>query len=125
MEDSGHLSQIGYTSGARSKRELGWAKNVIHKMSQDEKSRLDYESASVFAMFWNMCRTKLPTEIIDDFDNFFQKTKAPRMNTSKELMEEEGKYTINDTQRSHTFHGVKMAPPCGFFGVNYSRYGFA
>lgn len=71
-------------------------------------------------MFWSMCRTRLPQEIIGDFDDFLETTEIPRMEPSKELGTT-GVYTISDTQDYHTFYGVKMPPPCGYFGVNYSR----
>lgn len=44
------------------------------------------------------------------------------MNSSGDLFEVTGAYTISDTKLEHTFYGVKMPPPCGYFGVNYSRY---
>jgi len=82
---------------------------------------LNYESASVFAMFWNMCWTRFPVEVIDDFDDFLQKTEVPRMNSSGDLLEDTGAYTISDLKHQHTFYGVKLPPPCGYCGVNYSR----
>jgi hypothetical protein len=110
--------QIGYTSGTRSNQSLGWARK---KLPPDCVDDLNYESALVFAMFWNMCWTRLSMEVLDNFDNFLEETEIPRLNPdgSKDIS---GTYTISNSQVRHTFYGMKMPPPCGYFGVNYFRY---
>ena len=69
-----------------------------------------------------MCRTHLPEDVIKDFDDFFKETEVPRMDSSGNKSGSHGTYTVSDTKYEHTFNGVEMPPPCGYFGVNYSRY---
>ena len=60
---------------------------------------------------------QLPQEVIVDFNKYLAGSQIMRMDPSKEA----GKYTICDEESKVTFHDVEMAPPAGFFGVNYAR----
>jgi len=114
---------IGYSAGSRSKPQFDWVKNLLsHNLTEEYKTRLDYESSSVFAVFWNMLRNRVPSAIIDDTTNFFNSIGIYRMDAGKRLPSTKGTYMLEIDDTPIEFHGVELAPPTGVFGVNYSRY---
>jgi hypothetical protein len=44
---------------------------------------MDYRSSSIFALFWNLCCDRLPQEVMDDFDNFFDQFNMVWMSSAK------------------------------------------
>jgi hypothetical protein len=114
--------QIGYTCGARSDPELGWARNLLGKPSDEAVTRMMYESSSVFALFWNMVRNQLPEEIVNDFDAWLKEHEMVRMDTKGSQESAQGMYTVELGDMKFEFHGVEMPPPSGVFGTNYTRF---
>jgi hypothetical protein len=116
------LCQIGYTAGARSSPQLGWARNLLSKQAEETASRLMYESSSVFALFWNILRNQLPGEVNHSFEEWLEKTQIVRMDTMGSQDSTEGAYTVKYGEDVYEFHGVDMPPPSGVFGTNYTRF---
>jgi hypothetical protein len=78
LDDPGKLALVGWTSGARSQPALTWAKNLLpaaaKELSFPEKLRqYDFNCSSVYALFWNMIRRRLPEEILVDLKKFVEK----------------------------------------------------
>jgi hypothetical protein len=114
---------MGYSAGALSAPKFDWVKNLLsRKLTEDYKTRLDYESSSAFAVFWNMLRNRVPEEIIKDTTEFCNSIGIYRMDAGKRLSSSEGTYMLEVDGVPIEFHGVELAPPTGVFGVNYSRY---
>ena len=121
LEDPGKLCQIGYTSGARSSPQLGWARNLLRKKDDATVTRLMYECSSVFALFWNLIRNQLPKEVNKDFEGWLRDSQMVRMDTKGAQDTAQGEYTVKYGADEFTFHGVDMPPPSGLIATNYSR----
>lgn len=116
----------GYSAGARSRPCFGWAKNLTRKHSQEEVKSLDYESSSVFALFWNMCKHRLPSSVIDDIEGYMEKTGISRMDGNGLMAADgdpaKGRYTVSaGAGAAFTICEADLAPPTGVFAANYSR----
>ena len=120
--DPGHICQIGYTSGARSKPKLDWARNLLRKISPEDLLDLNYRSSSAFALFWNMLQSRLPTTVIQSFDSFLEETGIPRMDAYKTIGSSNGSYMVSNLNQTYIFHDVPLPPPSGIFTQNYARY---
>jgi hypothetical protein len=84
---------------------------------------MDVSESSAFALIWNMVRSRLPQEILDDFDKFTASTNIKRMDANGLMTDERGGnfYSIVIGEDQFDFHGAELAPPSGVFGKNYSR----
>ncbi|KAI5839353.1 hypothetical protein DFP73DRAFT_613890 [Morchella snyderi] len=122
LEDTGKICQMGYSAGSRSKAGFDWVRNIT-----SQKNRLeDFEhlGSYIFALFWNMCKARLPKPIIDDITGFCNSTLVPRMNyAAKDRANSQilGNYTVRVGDDDIEFDCVPMAPPSGFMAYNYSR----
>lgn len=119
--DPGHVCQIGYTSGARNKPKLDWARNLLRKISQEDLSDLNYRSSSTFALFWNMIHSRLPDQVLHSFNSFLEDTGIHRMDPYCEVGNSEGSYMVSDMDQTYIFHDVPLPPPSGIFVQNYAR----
>ncbi|KAF8054723.1 hypothetical protein FPV67DRAFT_1682217 [Lyophyllum atratum] len=123
-EDPGKLSQVGYTAGSLSQPAFHWARNLVEpKLNASAAAEMDAKSSSVFALLWQMARSRLPKEVIDDFDTFLAKSGIKRMDGSGQMASEgsSGTYSVVVGGTAFDFHDVELAPPTGVFGQNYSR----
>lgn len=123
LEDPGKLCIIGYSAGSRSAPKFDWVKNLLSRnLTEEYKTRIDYEASSAFAVFWNMLRNRVPGSIIKDTTDFCNSIGIYRMDGGKRLSSSEGTYMLEVDGIPIEFHNVELAPPTGVFGVNYSRY---
>ena len=84
-------------------------------------SELAQDTAAVFALFWNLCRSWLPEEIISDIDNFVTADGLPGMDPGPITPAPEGAYSITIEDTTFDFHNVQLAPPMGMMASNYAR----
>jgi hypothetical protein len=84
---------------------------------------MDVNESSAFALVWNMIRSRLPDEILSDFDEFTTRTNIKRMDADGLMTDSAGQtfYSITAGGDNFVFHGAELAPPAGVFGKNYSR----
>ena len=101
---------------------MDWARNIRRKITKSSTADLTYQSSSVFALAWNAFRMQLPEEVMADFNKFLANSGITRMNPSGKKGKKNGEYTIGNAEEKVVFHDVELAPPAGFFGVNYTRY---
>ncbi|KAG6836744.1 hypothetical protein H0H93_003968 [Arthromyces matolae] len=144
-EDTGKLVLMGYSAGSRSKTMFDWVRNITKKMTEDEKARNDMAGSVLFAVAWQLMKSQVPQEVIDDFNDFVSSLGIRRMDrcSEKTSKEEEStgnvhreanvKVTICDTKggrgrlgfamddKEFEFTDVQLAPPSGVVGQNYSR----
>lgn len=129
MEDPGSLVQIGFSAGSRSAPQFDWVRNITNrKLPKGVVDEMDYRSSSIFALFWNLCRDLLPSEIMDDFDAFFDKFNMVRMSSEKGAAKNfidkktpRGEYIVQVGGTEFAFSNAEMAPPAGVCGQNYAR----
>jgi hypothetical protein len=145
LDDPGKLALVGWTSGARSQPCLTWAKNLLpaaaKELSYPEKLRqYDFNCSSVYALFWNMIRRRLPEEILADLKKFVEKIgnaeKPTTMNAHQTTAfwgmplrqpAASGSATTTKDQRFNgtqffQFHQAELAPPQGIVSLNYARF---
>lgn len=85
-------------------------------------SELARDTAAVFALFWNLCRSWLPAEIISDIDKFIAAHSLPAMDPAATTPAQEGSYKVTIGDTDFDFHNVRLAPPMGMMASNYARY---
>lgn len=131
MEDPGSLVQIGFSAGARSVPKFDWVRNITsRKLPAHVIDDMDHRSSSAFALFWNLCRSSLPEEVMEDFDNFFEDCCLPRMHPCNGAAGDPinhsqcmaGDYSIQIGDNKFVFKNAERAPPAGVCGQNYSRF---
>lgn len=84
-------------------------------------SALARDTAAAFAVFWNLCRSWLPDEIICDIDKFVAAHGPPSMDPTATAPAQDGAYTITIGDAAFDFHDVRLAPPMGVMASNYAR----
>lgn len=116
--------QVGFSGGARSKPSFHWARNLLSKTHDLHCLKtFDYSCSSAFALLWNMCSSRLPPSIIDDFNTFLNTTRITRLSNSSDFHGiQEGSYSVPIGDEVVEFKSAELAPPVGFFGMDYARY---
>jgi hypothetical protein len=96
---------------------------VSKKHSPEDKAAMDTTESSAFALVWNMIRSRLPQEILGDFDEFAMRTNIRRMDGNSRMSNQRGEtfYSVAIGEDTFKFHDAELAPPAGVFGKNYSR----
>ncbi|KAF9066655.1 hypothetical protein BDP27DRAFT_1197367, partial [Rhodocollybia butyracea] len=123
-EDAGSIVICGWSAGLRSRTHLDLARNLEskHKLSPSQKSKLQYKSASVFALFWNLVKSLGPAEVVADLEKLVKDNNLYRMDTAIANGGKQHTYTIDvDGGVPLTFHNAELAPPSGVFARNYVR----
>ncbi|KAF9061533.1 hypothetical protein BDP27DRAFT_1235073 [Rhodocollybia butyracea] len=123
-EDAGSIVISGWSAGSRSRMHLDFARNLKSKskLSALEKHELQYKSASVFALFWNLVKSFGPKEVVEDLEEFVKENDLYRMDTSYVQNRKSQTYTIDVGDGVPvTFHNTDLAPPSGVFARNYAR----
>lgn len=84
---------------------------------------MDIAECSAFAIVWNMIHSRLPQEILADFNQFTVATGIKRMDGNGCMADKEGRtvYSVEIGGEKFDFHGAELAPPTGVFGKNYAR----
>ncbi|KAJ3737247.1 hypothetical protein DFJ43DRAFT_987971 [Lentinula guzmanii] len=122
-EDTGGLVLAGWSAGARSTGLFDWCNNLRKKnQSEDSAFALRLRQSSAFAIMWNMCLSGLPDEVLLDYEDWRRRSLIYPMDPAVKFGEEERVITVKYRGEDLKFHNATMAPPCGVFAVNYSRY---
>lgn len=124
--------QIGYSAGARKRPQFHWVRNLLsRKVDQETINDLDKKTSSAFTLLWNLCKIILPSEVIEDFDEFMKREDMVRMGAPEDAATHAigigpavGSYTVNVGDVGFEFHNVEMAPPCGVVAQNYARWAY-
>ncbi|KAF9062029.1 hypothetical protein BDP27DRAFT_1185820, partial [Rhodocollybia butyracea] len=123
-EDAGSIVICGWSAGLRSRTHLDLARNLEskHKLSPSQKGELQYKSASVFALFWNLVKSLGPSVVVADLEDLVKGNNLYRMDTAIANGGKQQTYTIDvDGGVPVTFHNAELAPPSGVFARNYAR----
>ncbi|KAF8228512.1 hypothetical protein L208DRAFT_1291263 [Tricholoma matsutake] len=124
LEDPGKLVQVGYSAGSRSSPKFDWVKNLLSAQHTPEVvEAMNVKASSACAFVWNLICSRLPTEVIEDFERFITDAELVRMDADSLMAEAAGKgvYTVNIGEDQFDFHKVELAPATGVFAENYSR----
>jgi len=127
LDDPGTLSLVGFSAGSRSSPSFGWARNIKQSTFKDKATRqdtieeLNEDTCAAFALFWNLCRSWVPPEVIQDIDTFTLGLGLPPM-APKAQDSHSGDYHITlSNGMAISFSDVRLAPPMGLTANNYAR----
>ena len=124
-EDPGKLVCEGYTPGSRSDPWWDWARNILSKKHSPEFiNGQSMAMSSVFALFYQLMRAVLPSEVLKEYDTWLHENAFPRMDAQGTMRADEdgyGEYYIQKGEKDVVFHHEKLAPPAGVAGANYAR----
>lgn len=124
LEDPGKLIQTGYLAGARSMPAFAWVHNIVRKreLTPEFVASSDFCTSCLFAVFWNICGSRLPPEVMDDIVNFNEQHKLLRMDAGSRVSVQTGHVALDLGTHPIVFHDIELAPACGMLGANYARY---
>jgi hypothetical protein len=80
---------------------------------------LKFDVSAAGAIFYNLCLSCLPSEILDDLHAFAER--IPALNHEKVTLNRQGSYSINLYGQTFSFKNVQLAPPSLMIGTNYAR----
>ena len=127
LDDPGTLSLVGFSAGARSSPSFGWARNIKQSTFQDKTKvqdtieELNEDTCAAFALFWNLCRSWLPDEIINDIDASTLSLGLPPMAPTVQDSHDGGYHITLPDGLTVSFSDVRLAPPMGLTANNYAR----
>ncbi len=76
----GILVQNRVTAGSRNCPASHWANNIRNCNYQANAARrMHYQCSAAFALFWNLCKSIVPDEIMDDFTSYLRGLGIGRM----------------------------------------------
>lgn len=121
-EDPGQLVHFGYTCGSRHRPDVQLATNC-KRISPERHRELNNETQGMAAIGWNMLRSRVPQEIIDDYNDTVVSIGCPRMDMGKTG---DAKFAYRVGGAALTFNaageGLELPPPSGLSAVNYARF---
>ncbi|KAK8848764.1 hypothetical protein PGQ11_015244 [Apiospora arundinis] len=120
-EDPGQLCHFGYTCGSRHQPELRLAtcnKRLNTPARVEHERQLNYRAQGMAGLGWNMLKSRLPDEIIQDYEDVIRRVGAPRM----DMQRKEKNFSFPFHGKSVTFEGLDLPPPSGVCAINYSRF---
>ncbi|KAI1082674.1 hypothetical protein F5B20DRAFT_597631 [Whalleya microplaca] len=126
-EDPGMLVHFGYTCGSRHDPQIRLAASCV-KLNTPEKQenerQLNNKAQGMAGLVWNLMRSRLPPEIIADYNDTILENDYPRM----DMMKDDGTFAFklrgNDvvTFKTGTEGGLELPPPSGLSAINYARH---
>ncbi|KAI0692432.1 hypothetical protein C8T65DRAFT_586636 [Cerioporus squamosus] len=131
LDDPGWISHAGITAGARHQPGFDWAHNLTsQKLAQSPEfiQNLRFRESSICAFFWNMAKSKLPSEVLGAYEDYLHKNFMPRMGGDAGSYMKSGNYHLHDCDVGGAeypgvfeFKAAELAPPSAMFSVNYAR----
>jgi hypothetical protein len=84
---------------------------------------MNVKTSSACAFVWNLIQSRLPAEVVANFENFITDAELVRMDANSAMAEADGKgvCTVNVGGNQFDFHKAELAPPTAVFVENYSR----
>lgn len=123
-DDPGLMIQTGYTPGLRNKPLFAWVRNLLggsETLSPEFLASSDYASSCLLAVAWNICRSRFPAIITDDWVEFLREHEMPPMDAGVGMSDLKGSYAVQYGEESIVFHNAELAPGSGLLNWNYSR----
>ncbi|KAI1412753.1 hypothetical protein F5Y13DRAFT_199620 [Hypoxylon sp. FL1857] len=124
-EDPGMLVHFGYTCGPRHKPQIQMAACCLALNTEEKQARenrLNDDAQGMAGIMWNLMRSRLPPEIIADYNDTIAKNDFPRM----DMMKDDGTFTYKVNDEDAIFetgeNGLELPPPSGLSAINYARY---
>lgn len=114
--------QTGYSAGARSAPQFDWVRNITsRKLTPEFIASSNYRTSCLFAVFWNICLTRLPAEVMEDFVQFTKDNKLPRMDGGVGTTATTGTVKVEIGGMAVSLPDLELAPACGMMADRYGR----
>ncbi|KAI0012424.1 hypothetical protein F4779DRAFT_65363 [Xylariaceae sp. FL0662B] len=125
-EDPGMLVHFGYTCGSRHDPQIRLAAPCVRLNTaekQETERQLNNKAQGMAGLVWNMMRSRLPAELIADYNDTILENDFPRM----DMMKDDETFTFklrgkNVTFKTGTDGGLELPPPSGLSAINYARH---
>ncbi|RYO90205.1 hypothetical protein DL762_002814 [Monosporascus cannonballus] len=84
-----------------------------------ERERLlNLKARGMAGLLWNMTRSRLPPEIIAEYNDLIEEYDLPRM----DMMRDGDTFSFKIDRKKVTFRDLELPPPSGLSAINYARY---
>ncbi|KAI1504255.1 hypothetical protein F5X99DRAFT_406324 [Biscogniauxia marginata] len=120
-EDPGMLVHFGYTCGSRHDPQIQLAASSLRlntAAKQINEKQLNDRAQGMAGLAWNMMKSRLPPEIIADYNDTIFDNDFPRMDMGRE----DESFTFRVGGKDVTFEGLELPPPSGIAAINYARH---
>ncbi|KAI1344330.1 hypothetical protein F5Y15DRAFT_109626 [Xylariaceae sp. FL0016] len=120
-EDPGQLVHFGYTCGSRHAPQIQMAASSLRldtAKKQENEKKLNVRAQGMAGLVWNMMKSRLPPEIIANYNDLINNHDIPRMDMGRD--DEALQFSIGG--EDVTFEGLEMPPPSGLSAINYARH---
>ncbi|XXG96116.1 hypothetical protein Hte_009940 [Hypoxylon texense] len=126
-DDPGKLVHFGYTTGSNTHPQIQLSapmKGLDTSEKRRQDRRLLRQAQGMSGLLWNMLHSRLPGEIIGDFNDTILKDRLPRMDMRRR---DKDTFSFACTDRRYTFRtdrgsDLEQAPPSGLERVGDSLY---
>ncbi|KAJ2988777.1 hypothetical protein NUW58_g3797 [Xylaria curta] len=121
QNDPGRMVHFGYTCGSRYGRQIQLATPNMRMdtpATQRREERLNVKAQGMAGIVWNLMRSKLPPEIISDYNDMINEEDFPRMDMGRD--DEAFMFQVED--RKVTFYDLELPPPSALAAINYARH---
>lgn len=99
-----------------------WVRNVLRKMSDEDKADFRLLQSDAFAFFWNLLKHRLPRVILESWQNWMKAEMIPAMNPNWEThADNQGSYEVKIGDKVLKYNNVQLAPPTAVMAQNYAR----
>ncbi|RXW17374.1 hypothetical protein EST38_g8480 [Candolleomyces aberdarensis] len=121
-EDSGTIFLAGFSAGSRSHPKFGITRN-FECSEGEEAEKADNETiANILAYLWSRAKGIFPTEIINDFENFYDGNNIPRFDPNWPASATKfGTLKLVLEGREYVFDNIERAPGCAVMVQRYAR----
>ncbi|RXW19245.1 hypothetical protein EST38_g6615 [Candolleomyces aberdarensis] len=121
-EDSGTLVMAGFSAGSRRAPEFGIVRNFESREGKDAEKADNVKIANLLTYVWTRAKALFPSKIIEDFENFYDGSSAPRFDPGWPASStKSGALKLVLDGREHVFENVERAPGCAIMCQRYAR----
>ncbi|RYP18851.1 hypothetical protein DL767_009753 [Monosporascus sp. MG133] len=120
-EDPGMPVHFGYTCGSRHEPRIQMAAPNIRLDTHEKQEReglLNVKAQGMTGLLWNLMRSRLPPEIIAEYNDLIEKYDLPSM----DMMREDDTFSFKIDGKEVTFRDLELPAPSGLSAINYARY---
>ncbi|KAH9883872.1 hypothetical protein F4778DRAFT_800593 [Xylariomycetidae sp. FL2044] len=120
-EDPGQLVHFGYTCGSRHEPCIQLAASCLRLNTaakvRNEK-QLNIKAQGMAGIVWNLMKSRLPAEIIADYNDTILENDFPRMDMGREV----NSFEFSVRGKKVVFDDLELPPPSALSAINYARH---
>ncbi|KAF6745330.1 hypothetical protein DFP72DRAFT_824582 [Ephemerocybe angulata] len=123
LEDPGEIVIGGFSAGALSSPQFGFAKNLLRKTDPEDAAKDQTDIATLMTIFWLLAAGSMPREVIQDLRSYYNLHNIPRLDPNWPYVEEgvTGALQLPMALGSFLFEDVELAPGSAVLVQRYAR----